>query len=338
MKWSTFMTCAVHLLVELSGEHPALAHAEARAALEASQVGHRFLLAEERLLAVETDADASRLGRSLGLAHFVDELLAWGELEEVLAAARALDFADRTFRVRVNSFKGCHTKLELERRVGDLVAGPVDLVAPREEVRLIEGEQHYLCRRLATIDRHAFETRKVAQRPFVQPISLHPRFARALVNLARVRDGQTVLDPFCGTGGVLLEAGLLGARVIGSDIRADMVEGCRTTLGEFGLAATLFASDVGAVQDRVGQVDAVATDPPYGRATSTKGESIGSLYGRTVLAARRVLAPGGYMAMIVPDPVLIAPVDGLHFVETYALRVHKSLTRYFIVMRRAYRS
>jgi len=325
----------MRLLVELSGEQPALARAEALAALEASRHRHRLLLAESRLLAVETDADPAWLGRRLGLAHYVEELLAWGTLDEALEAAQKVDFRDRTFRVRVNSLKSCHNKAEIERRIGDLVTGRVDLAAPQEEVRLIEGERHYLCRRLAAIDRHAFEARKVGERPFVQPISLHPRFARALVNLSRVRDGDTLLDPFCGTGGILLEAGLLGARVVGGDVREDMVEGCRATLRAFGLAADLHAADIGQLPEIVGRVDAIATDPPYGRATSTKGEPIASLSRRGMEVAAETLRPGGHLAMIVPDLRLAEPPEGLTLVEAYPLYVHKSLTRHFVVIRRA---
>ena len=325
----------MRLLVELSGEQPALARAESLAAIEASGISAKVLLAEERLLAVETDAEPAWLGRRLGLAHYVDELLAWSGLEDVLPHARSLDFGDRTFRVRVNSFKGCHMKEELERKIGDLVAGSVNLTAPQEEVRLIEGEQHYLCRRLAAIDRSAFEARKVAERPFSLPISLHPRLARALVNLARVRDGATVLDPFCGTGGLLLEAGIIGARLLGGDVRGDMVEGCRAMLEQFGLRATLHQGDVGQSPERFGTVNAIVTDPPYGRATTTKGEPLASLYARALEAASAMLRPGGYLAMIVPSVTTLPEAGGFERVESYPLRVHKSLTRTFVVMRRA---
>ncbi|HYS72069.1 MAG TPA: methyltransferase domain-containing protein [Thermoplasmata archaeon] len=324
----------MRLLVELSGEQPALARAEVLAALEASGKGHKVLLAEERLLAVETDVDPAWLGRRLALAHFVDELLAWGEFEDVLPAAKALDFGSRSFRVRVNSLKSCHNKVEMEKRLGDLVTGTVDLAAPDEEVRLIEGERHYLCRRAASIDRRSFEARKVGERAFVQPISLHPRLARALVNLSRVRDGGTLLDPFCGTGGILLEAGLIGAKAIGGDVRADMITGTRATLRQFGIDAHLLAADVGDMPEKVGPVDAVAMDPPYGRATSTKGEAIPSLFARGIDVAARVLRPGGHLAIIVPDLALAVPEGGLEIVETYEYRVHKSLTRHFVLMAR----
>lgn len=324
----------MRLLVELSGEQPALARAEALAALEASGRAHRVLAAEERLLAVEADVDPAWLGRRLALAHYVDELLAWGSLEDVLPVAASLDFGERTFRVRVNSLKGCHEKVALEKRVGDVVSGKVDLSSPDEEVRLIDGENHYLGRRAAVIDRPAFESRKVAKRGFFFPISLHPRLARALVNLARVQEGGTMLDPFCGTGGVLLEGGLVGARLIGSDIRGDMVEGSRNMLLRWGFPLAMHAVDVGDVPTLVDEVDAVATDPPYARSTTTMGEPLGSLYRRALEVSVEVLRPGGHIAMIVPMPELARPVEGLQPVESYAMRVHKSLTRHFVVMRR----
>src|SRR3989337_2520995 len=163
MKVRTGLGAWMRILVELSGEQPALARAEALAVLEASgartrllaaesrllAAESRLLAAESRLLAVETDAEPAWLGRRLGLAHYVEELIAWGTLDEALEAARALAFGDRTFRVRVNSLKSCHNKREIEKEVGDRIRGRVDLSVPKEEVRLIEGERHYLCRRLA---------------------------------------------------------------------------------------------------------------------------------------------------------------------------------------------
>ena len=45
------------------------------------------------------------------------------------------------------------------------------------------------------------------QRPAPHPdIALSPRLARTLVNLAGAVPGQTILDPFCGSGTILVEA------------------------------------------------------------------------------------------------------------------------------------
>ena len=46
----------------------------------------------------------------------------------------------------------------------------------------------------------------------------YPQLAKSLFNLAGLREGQTILDPFCGSGTVPLEAYLNGMRGIGIDM------------------------------------------------------------------------------------------------------------------------
>lgn len=46
----------------------------------------------------------------------------------------------------------------------------------------------------------------------------YPQLAKSLFNLARLEPTQLVLDPFCGSGTVLLEAYLNGLRAVGTDI------------------------------------------------------------------------------------------------------------------------
>ncbi len=51
---------------------------------------------------------------------------------------------------------------------------------------------------------------------------LPPKLARIMVNLAHITDGETVFDPFCGNGTILMEAALATPAylIIGSDIEA----------------------------------------------------------------------------------------------------------------------
>lgn len=55
---------------------------------------------------------------------------------------------------------------------------------------------------------------------------LPPKLARMMVNLARIGDGMTLLDPFCGSGTVLMEAALTtdATHIIGSDANAKQVD------------------------------------------------------------------------------------------------------------------
>ena len=40
-----------------------------------------------------------------------------------------------------------------------------------------------------------------------------------------IKKGELLLDPFCGTGGSLMEGGLIGARVVGTDVDWNMKNG-----------------------------------------------------------------------------------------------------------------
>jgi tRNA (guanine10-N2)-dimethyltransferase len=200
-------------------------------------------------------------------------------------------------------------------------------------VRVILGEESHLTILRHEVDRASFEKRRVALRPFFYPISLHPKFARLLVNMTGVMSGETLLDPFCGTGGVLIEAGLVEAHPVGSDLKADMVEGCGVNLAKFGVEANLFPADVKDLKEHVDHVDAIATDPPYGRST-TMGDDIGRLYSKSFEVFTDVLRKEGRLSIIVPKEHLIEL--GKEYMEleaSHSLRVHKSLTRHFCLFR-----
>lgn len=57
-----------------------------------------------------------------------------------------------------------------------------------------------------------------------------PKLAQAMINLAQVKEGQTVFDPFCGTGTILQEALLNDYRAVGSDANGEQVTRCKKNL------------------------------------------------------------------------------------------------------------
>jgi tRNA G10 N-methylase Trm11 len=61
-------------------------------------------------------------------------------------------------------------------------------------------------------------------------IALSPRLARTLINLAGLKPGQTVLDPFCGSGTILIEAYGKSLRCLGMDSRASRVQEARENI------------------------------------------------------------------------------------------------------------
>lgn len=328
----------MRLLFELSGEHGTLPRSEVLASIEAEGHGYEVLEEEDRILVVETEAGPERLGQRIALAHAISEHISSGTISELEDGAGDLD-VDGTIAIRMRDLRPKRERKTdsavLERIGGILTKGrKVDLENPDHEIRLVQGESNYLGVQRARIDRPSFQQRKVDNRPFFSPISLHPKYARALVNLARASEGETFLDPFCGTGGILLEAGFIGAKLVGSDIKEKMIEGCKENLSKFNVHSSFFRSDVGDIGKHVGEVSSIATDPPYGRSSSTMREDPASLYERSFRAFQEVLKKNGCLGVVLPGEKYVEMGEGfLELKEVHKQRVHKSLDRFYCVFK-----
>ena len=95
-----------------------------------------------------------------------------------------------------------------------------------------------------------------------------------MANMALVRKGSVVLDPFVGTGSILVACSNFGAHCFGTDIDVRVLRGKEgsnvfSNFDQYGLArpeivrcdSSLFARHF---QCRAPMYDAIVTDPPYG--------------------------------------------------------------------------
>ena len=324
-------------MLELSLECESLARAEAVAA--ATVLGSRTesVHMEPGVLILDTDADPAELANRLGLCHHVDEWLSTCRSDELDACAKDLDVEGP---IRIRSTKIGQMRIDLSaatRRIGAIMGREkgVDLSSPKSDIRVVYSESSHVGRAVASIERAAFEKRKNRYMPFVYPASLHPKFARALVNLTMTRVGGRLLDPFSGTGAILAEASMLRLHAIGSDFSERMISGSRKNLAHLGQVAELHLCDVGEVPREIGGVDGIATDPPYGRSTSTDGEGLPQLYERAFEAFSKVLGKGSRVAIVVPELDLVNDLDDFRITSTHKLWVHRSLTRNFCVLEKA---
>jgi len=177
-----------------------------------------------------------------------------------------------------------------------------------------------------------FSQRVGGKRPFSHPVTLDPKLARCMVNLSRVKRGQTLLDPFCGTGGILIEAGLMGCKPIGVDISKEMIQGCGKNLeyyNVFGaklIQADFFETDI--------ETDAIATDPPYGKSTSLK-EPLEEFYEK-VLGKISGMSHE-YSCVAAPSEIdlkTLATNIGFKVVEEHVYYLNKDVSKRIVVVRK----
>lgn len=83
---------------------------------------------------------------------------------------------------------------------------------------------------------------------------LPPKLAQIMLNLAKTRPRQRILDPFCGTGVVLQEALLMDCDVYGTDINPRMVEFTQKNITW--LQNTLLANAARSAKTVIGVADA----------------------------------------------------------------------------------
>jgi len=167
----------------------------------------------------------------------------------------------------------------------------VDLEQPDTEIVVIIDDNKTVCGIKLAENTEDFESRSPVLRPGFQPDSLHPKLARAMVNLSGIHGRATLLDPFCGSGGILIEAGLMGFPVRGYDVSPGAVKKCLLNMKHFGIK-NYKISCADACNLR-GSYSYIVTDLPYGRNSKAivdgKTASLDNLYSRFLKQLGRVL-------------------------------------------------
>lgn len=318
------------LIVELSGEHPHIPFAE----LEI--LGP--ILDRRRQVAV-VDARDPAVARRLAMAHCVLEYL--GECEassnDFFTLLQKLDIeSEQRFAARIKKIHGNTMDLsggELERMMGTHIRGQVSLKDPQAEFRAVISEDKcYLGRVISRCDRNSFHNRRPGNRPFFHPGVMMPRIARVIVNMSLVGTGQRMLDPFCGTGGIVLEAELMGIDAIGSDIDPDMVIGSRKNLS----SNALIMADSTDLPFVSGSMDAVVTDLPYGQSSAIRARDLDHLYSASLQEICRILAPGKRAVLVTHRDISALAGRYMEVKASYHQRVHKSLTRRILVLEKGH--
>lgn len=338
------------LIFLLSGEHPTLPASEALASIEAEGFEYEIDEAFDQVLIARTEADPKALSGRLGMTHWIGEHFCTSPPDEILDAVGSTDLVDvlphgKSIAIRVKRVKRHLSDLnaqDLAKKIADqileMVNYKVDLTNPDNEIiGVLSDGKLALGLVKASVNRSKFEKRRPPERNVVHPGTLPPILARALVNLARTPRGGTFLDPFCGIGGILIEAGLIGSKLVGGDIKDEMIRGAERNLKKEGI--TDFQLSIGDARrlkfDE--EIDAIATDPPYGRQATTGGSELQRLYEQVMPRLAKALKPKRYLCITAPSEIELTSLANdarLELEDRHEQRVHKSLTRKIHVFRK----
>lgn len=342
----------MELLCIQSQEHPELPQAELRAVMECEEINAEIEVITEGLVILRNISKDDFysyykiLTDRLGYTHEIHEFILKSNVEDLESDMLGIDWSeyiDETFAVRVKRIRSDIETVAYERKAGSLILAAsndikVNLSKPKTLIRIVAFEnEFYVGIERIKLNKKHFEESKPHKRPFFYPGSMNPKLARCMVNLSRVKKGQLMLDPFCGTGGILIEAGLIGCKVVGSDIYWKMKNGASINLDHYGIEDyRTFNLDFRELK-MYEKVASVVTDPPYGRSTTTadiEGEDVFKEFFKSIYDNMR---DDAYLCMASPHYVDLKPMTdeaGFEIIEQYGIKMHRSLTRIISVIRK----
>ena len=330
----------------LSGEHETLPASELRAILEAEGYAFKTLEKLDQVLRLEAERDCievikrrAALSRICGLELFCCEaetnktVTAMGStrLKEVLKEGES-------FAVRIKHVKNYASKIDgmtLERKLGKLILSEatkakVNLRNPDKTfVGVLTDEKLVFGVKLAEIPPKPFVERRPRKKPFFHPSAMQAKLTRCMVNLAKPKNGDLLFDPFCGTGSTLIEAALIGCRVLGADIQRRMVKGSLRNLSYFNINTEgVIVADVQNLP--ITKIDCVVTDPPYGTSATTMKRTTKQVIKEVLISVYSMLDKGRRVCMAAPKTLGIERIGtdlGYKHLESHFVYVHRSLTR-----------
>lgn len=300
------------MIFELNKENIALAREEVLAL-----AGYPSFLCKENILVCKASFDWSRLAyttrvfEEIFVSDHVPENIPWD------------GYVQGSFCVRCTRSS---KEPAFARMVWQCVKSPrVDLKHPETILQFFLCGEMIICGKQCYQRKEKFHLRRPDLRPGFFPVSLKPKLARCLVNLSGVQKG-IIWDPFCGTGGILLEAALLGLETKGSDSDKTMIRAAKKNFEHYGLQGSFTIAD--AREARV-SCDAIVTDPPYGRRASLQNADLESLLNgflRNSTAKRIVLMTPSHIKLACSSYTVLFETDEY---------VHGSLTRTIRVLEKS---
>ena len=223
----------------------------------------------------------------------------------------------------INLSKNQLDVLELEKSMGDMISkftqAKVNLKNPEITVYLIFTN---------TENFFGFsgknENKKRPKKLKKYPHELDWKLTRVMINLTGLKQGQTLCDPFCGTGTTLLESNSMGINAIGIDFDEKMCNMTKENLDSNNFKSQVLKSDFQELVKISKNFDAIVTDLPYGKSskTSEKPEQILKRF-ISIMPKNKKIA---IMFKKELDPKL--KIKGL---KKYQIYRHKSLTRTILI-------
>lgn len=329
----------------LSGEHETLPVSELKAVLRAEDYDFKILEKLDQTLRVDASVscvEAIRRRAAFTRLCGLELLCCKADTNTILKVVNSTNMKEildnnTSFAIRIKRVKKHSPKINsmaLERKLGEIVLNQtkakVNLKNPSKTfIGILTDERFIFGIRLAEILPKPFVERRPKKKPFFHPSAMHAKLARGMVNLAMPKAEDMVFDPFCGTGSMLIEAAMIGCRILGTDVQRRMTKGSLRNLTYFNIKPEgVIVADARRLPIR--KVDCIVTDPPYGRSATTVKRTTSQIVKEILTSAQDMLNRKQHICIAAPKTLNVGQMGttlGYKHLESHFIYVHRSLTR-----------
>lgn len=286
-------------------------------------------LIDNLLIIAPLTSKSIRLVKRLAYTKALYELLFYCKRTELIKQIKNFDWNSIYYKDFCLRTHGKFNESELASLIWKQLKNPkVNLENPNTKIEIFSKDKIYCCREL-WVNKEKFNEREPTKRPAQHPTTLKPKLARCLVNLTGAKTG-TIVDPFCGSGAILLEAGLMGFKVVGYDIDKNMLEKTKTNLQHYKIKSfRLIEKDATTIKRKFKYI---VTDLPYGR-SSKLTTNIKILYTKFVKRLKTILIQKAVICF--PNSVnyhKIIKESNLNIFKKFDYYIHKSLSKRIIIV------
>lgn len=240
-----------------------------------------------------------------------------------------------TFRTRkIRLVKGPEKEVPSEPKLGSLIAGclkrpKVVLKDPDHEILFMMMAEKVIVAELLWENPKTFLQRKPHLRPEMHPSSLDPKIAKACINL--LPGAKTIYDPFCGSGGILIEAQQMDLKACGSDIDSKMLKRAEKNLAYYGRGHARYRLFLKAAEDLDLKYKHIVTDLPYGK--NTRSLDLQKTFGSFLCRLRKALGEGVVMIPHTLKHDNAIRKAGLNLKKEFTVYLHKSLSKKILLLK-----
>lgn len=315
------------------GHQPHISRAEIVTVLHTQKISHTLKSVDQKYLALSCPEtfDAVRLNTTLGgTVKIMEELSTSKDLVSDLTSYLNRIEPEGKINFSLSGPNAPKLAIAIKKNLKQLDRS-VRYIEPKNTATILHNNLIKSESDLTIVYNHVYVTRSIQAleefserdygRPGVDSKSgmLPPKLARIMVNLAGVETEKTLLDAFCGSGTVLLEAADLGfSDIVGSDVSDKAIADSEKNIGWYAdqkkkvIKVKLLQADVHALLQKIQpkSVDAIVSEPFMGnplRGHESKelltrsARDLRTLYEDAFKIFSKILKPGGVVIFIIPE-------------------------------------